>query len=716
MTRRARYSVCVAVLCLTLSACGGSSSISVQTTGLAIAAIHPNTAPAGSTQFILTLEGTGLDQTDEVHFGSDVLAPQAATGTCVGISPCPSVITAVVPAADISAAGTVQVTVSSGGTISNAVQFQVTTLAGGFGAPKLSFISPAVAAEGGSPPGSPFPLLVNATNVSAAVTVNFGAFSLAPQVPPTCEPESPCDVEVMVPGAALAGAGTVAVSVSNPGATGGTSNAANFLVAGPSTFPMDESTDNSSPPLPGNGASTHSAISAAGRFVVFDSVAANLAAGVAAGHSQIYLRDNCFGAPTNCEPQTTLISAAANGGAGAGGLMGSSAPQMAGDGRFVVFESDDTNLVAGASQSVMQIYVRDTCQTVIGPVLNCTQQTVLVSQSSAGTPGNAASSNPTASLSGFLVVAFQSAAVNLVSSPVPAGVQQIYLASPCLGTEINPAGCQPEIAIQSTDVNGNPGDKDSTNPSLSSSGQFLSFESLADNLAVNTPGNSFRQIYARTSCPGSSPSPPPVLNTCNPSLGILAVSVDAGGGLGTGDSITPATSLTGAIVFATRAPNLLPAGTGSQQILLQSECYSTNSPCPAPQSVVVSVDSNGQPGQGDSSHPWAAAGGVVFTSVASLLPGVTGQQVYEARVCPVSIPCYPEFTVLASTDSAGNPIGGDFGSGGGPFAAFSTAGSGSGAGVPQVLLGAPLLASTSPVPFEARTGKSARPSRRSALQ
>jgi len=698
MARSIRFAAIAAWLCLLLAACGGNSSVTVTSSQLTIARINPSTAPAGSTQFLLTIEGSGLAQNMAVHFGSDILTPEPLVVICIGISPCPTELAVVVPAGDISATGTVQVYVSSGGTNSNTVSFQVTALPGGFGAPNLRFITPGVAAAGGAAPASPVPLIVNASNLSAAVTVNFGALSLTPQIPPTCVPEAPCDVEVVVPPSALATAQTVLVTASNPGATGGTSNPANFLVAGPSTFPMDESVDNSSPPLPGNGASTHSVISGSGRFFAFDSVATNLAPGLQAGHSQIYLRDYCFGAPTSCAPQTSLLSVAANGGPGTGGVVGSSQPQMSSDERFIGFRSDDTNLVAGATQPVMQVYVRDTCQSLVEPIPNCTPGTVLVSQSSAGTPGNAPSLNPTIASSLSLLVAFQSSATNLLPTSVPAGVQQVYLAAPCLGAGLIPAGCQPPIAIQSMDINGNPGDKDSTNPSLNSSGDFLSFESLADNLAPNTPGNSFHQIYARTSCPGTSPSPPPLLQTCNPALGILAVSVDANGNLGTGDSSTPATSEIGAIVYATRAPNLLPAGNSSQQILVQTECYSTNSPCPTPLTAIASVDSNGQPGQGDSSHPSASNAGVVFTSLASLLPGVTGQQVYQTRVCPVATPCIPRTTVLVSADSAGNPIGGDFASSAGPFVGFSTAGSSFGPGVPQALLSAPLLSSTPPVP------------------
>jgi hypothetical protein len=692
MLRRRRFAAITAVLCLALSACAGSGSVNTTNSGLIITTISPSTAPAGSTQFGLLLEGVGLDSSAAVHFGGDTLTPQPISVVCVGnTTPCPSAILVVVPAGDISTAGTVRVSVSEGAASSNAINFQVTSLPNGFGAPTLRSISPGVAAGGAG--AEPLPLIVIASDVSAGVTVNFGSVSLVPQNPPTCNPGGPCGLLVVVPAAALATAQTVQVTASNPGSTGGTSDAANFLVAGPSTFPIDESVDNSSPPVPGNRASTYSAVAASGRFVAFDSTATNLAPGAAAAHSHVYLRDNCFGAPTTCTPQTTLVSMAAVGGAGAGGNVGSFRPVMSQDGRLVAFQSDDTNLVAGANQPVMQIYMRDTCQAILMPIPGCTPQTFLVSASASGTPGNAPSSAPAIVGSFSVFVAFQSAATNLLPTPVPASVQQIYLATLCVSQANGvPPGCQPGMAIQSTDADGNPGNKDSTNPSLSLSGQFLAFESLAGNLAPNVPGNSFRQVYAQAVCPSSS-SVTVNPQFCNPSRGILAVSVDASGTLGTADSSTPAVGFTGAVVFATRAPNLLPPGTTSQQILVSSECYAPNAPCPTPQSFIVSADANGQPGQGDSFHPSASIGGVAFTSLASLLPGASGQQTYVRNVCQVAAPCLPLTTFLLSADSNGNPIGGDFAVTAGPFATFSTAGSNFAPGVPQVLLSAPLLGS-----------------------
>src|SRR5207302_6414897 len=112
------------------------------------------------------------------------------------------------------------------------------------------------------------------------------------------------------------------------------------------------------------------------------------------GHSQIYERTNCFGIIPNCTPQTTLISVAPDGSAGTGGTEGSKRPVISPDGRMVAFESDDTNLVASATQPMRQIYLRDSCNSIYGPVPSCTPQTTLVTLGVDGKPGNAPSANP----------------------------------------------------------------------------------------------------------------------------------------------------------------------------------------------------------------------------------------------------------------------------------------------------------------------------------
>src|SRR5436309_2018925 len=419
-----------------------------------------------------------------------------------------------------------------------------------------------------------FTLSITGTGLGMTSQVNFGNAILAPSsaTATNCAGSASCaTLAVPVPAHDVAAPGEVAVSVTNPGTSGGTSNQGNFFVLSKSSFPVEESVSNATPPVPGDAPSTHSSAAIDGFFVAFDSTADNLVSGAVSGHSQIYLRQNCFAVGPNCTPQTTLLSAAPDGSPGSGGVNGSDKPFISPDGRFVVLESDDTNLAPGATQPIEQIYLRDTCQSVIGPVVpGCTPQTTLVSASASGAPGNAASSNPGYGVLGQHI-SFMSSALNMVSQSVPSGVQQIYLRVGCIAIFGPRVACQPSSAVlESVDAAGNPGNKDSTNPSLDAGGLVVGFQSLADNIVASTPGNGFQQIYLRATCLAL---PSPVAggfckNTAQ------AVSVDSSGHLGTADSVTPAVGPFGNFgVFATRAPNLLPANTSNQQIVSFNACF-----------------------------------------------------------------------------------------------------------------------------------------------
>jgi len=430
-----------------------------------------------------------------------------------------------------------------------------------------------------------------------------------------------------------------------------------------------------------------------GMVVAFDSTATNLIAGVNGGLSQVYVRQNCFNVTPNCSAPLSLVSVAPDGSPGAGGIKGSDKPMILGDGRFIGFESDDTKLVAGMTQPVEQIYLRDTCQvlpnTTVVPAASCTPSTILVSASPTGIPGNAASVNPVIGQFGPLI-AFQSMATNLVSQAVPAGVQQIYVQRGCSELIIPGPACQTNTVLLSVDANGNAGNKDSTNPAMDANGLVVAFQSVADNIVANMPGNNFTQVYLRGTCVGLAV--PLATAPCN-SPAVVA-SVDASGKLGTGDSVTPAVGTAGSItVFATRAPNLLSASTSSQQILAVSTCFAATAvPCVHALPAIVSLDHGGLPGQGDSSNPvFGGIGRVIFTSQASLMIGVTGQQVYANDVCTFAGGAGCGLGMkLVSADASGKPVGGDHAAMDitGRFATFSSVGANA-SGPTQVFLAAP---------------------------
>ena len=100
---------------------------------------------------------------------------------------------------------------------------------------------------------------------------------------------------------------------------------------------------------PANAPCNASSISADGRFVGFDSRAANLVAGVANGYDNCFVRDRQSGT-------TALVSVASG---GALGNADSDSPQLSADGRLVVFESDASNLVSGDTNQQTDVFLRD---------------------------------------------------------------------------------------------------------------------------------------------------------------------------------------------------------------------------------------------------------------------------------------------------------------------------------------------------------------------
>lgn len=653
-------------VCLILS--GGCASNSNSSTMPVISSMSPSTIPAGEGQFILSVSGTNMNGSSTVHFGTDNLTPlQVLNPPCPTGKNCVTTLEVSVPPVDVVNAGTVQVSVTTASQNSANVNFTVSS-------PQILTTSPMAAAAG----GASFPLTVTVLNAAPTVQINFGTTALVPTGPVSCNPATACAVQVVVPKTAIATAGTVTLTIANPKAAKGGTATASFLIAGSGQFPIEESANAGTP---GDAASTHSSVSDGGLLVAFDSKATNLASGATNGLSQVYLAQNCLGSGGGCTAKVTLISSG-SGGPGAGGAIGSDRPAISADGRFVAFESDDTNLVSGATQAVEQIYLYDTCSTIFGAVSNCTPKMTLVSQGAGSAEGNAPSTNPSISAFG-LYVAFQSSATNLTSTTVPAGTQQIYLFASCNAIGGAVSGCKPDLQLFSTDANNNPGDNNSVLPSVDPAGLTVAFQSLADNIVAGIASNGSQQIYLRNTCLSSEP----FLQTGCQQQTVL-VSADAGNKPGAADSLTPGISNGSFVVYATRAANLLPANATGQQILGTNICIGIPSTvsCTPSGNLMLSVDQTGLPGQGDSSNPAIAGTRAVFTSLATLVPGVTGQQVYAANACiPPLAPCAASITLI-SVDAQSNPLGGDFGAaGGGGYATFSTAPS----PTPQVFLAAP---------------------------
>lgn len=145
----------------------------------------------------------------------------------------------------------------------------------------------------------------------------------------------------------------------------------------------------------GNDNSKDPAMSPDGRVIAFESYASNLVAGDTNSTGDIFVRDLVAG--------TTERVSFASSGAQSNGWSGE--PAISGDGRFVAFTSEASNLVAGDTAGSWDIFVRDR-------QANTTER---VSVDSHGNQGDQGSDRPSISADGRFV-AFRSYSTNLVAN------------------------------------------------------------------------------------------------------------------------------------------------------------------------------------------------------------------------------------------------------------------------------------------------------------
>ncbi|MBI9050481.1 MAG: sortase [Anaerolineaceae bacterium] len=157
-----------------------------------------------------------------------------------------------------------------------------------------------------------------------------------------------------------------------------------------------------------SGSSGDSSISADGRYVAFHSAASNLVAGDTNGRTDVFVHDRTTGA-------TTRVSLDSSGGQA---NAQSESPTISADGRYVVFESDASNLGAVDTNGAADIFVHD----------RNTGVTTRVSLDSSGGQANAQSESPAISADGRYVV-FESDASNLVAGDTN-GATDVFVHEP----------------------------------------------------------------------------------------------------------------------------------------------------------------------------------------------------------------------------------------------------------------------------------------------
>ncbi|MDH5359007.1 MAG: PKD domain-containing protein [Gammaproteobacteria bacterium] len=253
----------------------------------------------------------------------------------------------------------------------------------------------------------------------------------------------------------------------------------------------------------------------------------------------------------------------------------SRAPSVSADGRYVSFETMGP-LLSGSSAGVFQIYRRD----------RSNGETHLVSGSSSGVAGNAHSSRSSISADGRYVL-FYSRANNLVSGDSN-GVHDVFLKDMQTGT----------LEVISTNSSGIPGNGDSFEAAMSSDARFVAFTSMATNL-IDSSITRQRHVYLRDRQNGTT----------------RLVSKTSSGVLANQPAFSPALSDDGRyIVYYSKASNLAAGVSGSTiQILLYDATSGNN--------VLLSKNANGTEGNDLSYSPSISADGnlIAFTSFANNL-------------------------------------------------------------------------------------------------
>jgi Tol biopolymer transport system component len=267
----------------------------------------------------------------------------------------------------------------------------------------------------------------------------------------------------------------------------------------------------------GDEGSYSPSISADGRFVAFNSLASNLVNGDGNLHNDVFVRDRLLGI-------TRLVSIRSN---GTQGNADSWDPAVSADGNYVAYVSAASSLWPDDTNGVVDVFVSNIAAT-------STERVSI--PDGYGQQGNGSSAAPSVSSDGRYV-AFSSNAANLTTGDTNA-VADIFLRD-------REAGQTWRLSLSTSDVQGNHA---SGNPSVSSDGTFIAFQSLATNLV--SPATSGSNVFIRSLLDHKTD----------------LVSVSTGTSDGNLDSVLPAISAdTRYIAFCSDATNLVSSDTNSKR-------------------------------------------------------------------------------------------------------------------------------------------------------
>ena len=604
-----------------------------------VTSLSPAKVLAGSAAFELTVNGSAFVTGATVHWNG---APRATT--FVGST----ALRVAIAAADVATAGSVQVTVvnpSPGGGTSAPIAFAIDPVA------------PVLAITRLEPPGvvaghPAFDLVVTGTGFVQGATVQWNGTNRATTFVSTTQ------VNAAIAAVDVANPVSVPVTVTNPAPTVGTSNALIFVVTTPPMpgvpVPITVAPDGSPP----NGPSVNGGLSFLGRHAVFASKASNLVLDDTNGAWDVFVRDTCMDPWTGdlldgCTPKTTRISVAPDG-SQADGDSGSTVTSPAGslavsfDGRYVAYVSSATNLVAGDTNGVDDVFLRDTClDDRFGAVGGCTPVTVRVSLRNDGTQSTSAASAPAIGVDGGHVV-FVSADPNIVTGDGN-GVADVFLRDVCPSAV---TGCTPgtrriSVALGGADANGVSGSPVFT-------GRYVAFTSAATNLVAGD-SNSAVDVFMRDTCIGAE-------SACTPSTERISLGSD--GAEANGASSEPLVGLPMSswsgydyhgrfVVFASSATNLVAGDTnGVTDVFMRDTCRGRPGCVPSTQRISLTSTGQqivGQPSGQPGHMRWDGEVVIFVTAADGLVPDDTNgvEDVFMRGVCHDTTSCVRTTTRLS---------------------------------------------------------------------
>lgn len=216
-----------------------------------------------------------------------------------------------------------------------------------------------------------------------------------------------------------------------------------------------------------NGLNDRAAVSSTGRYVTFSSTASNLVTNDANVFTDVFVRDRQTG-------KTTLVTF--NSGTGLIGNNHSGDAEISANGRYIVYTSDASNLVAGDTNNNPDVFLHD----------RTTHITSRVSLANDGAQASLGGDSPAISVSATgNFVAFRSISNNLVAGDTNARAD-IFVRDLINSTTTR----------VSVDTAGAEGNHDSWLPMISGDGNSVIFISQASNLVPNDT-NGFADVFVR---------------------------------------------------------------------------------------------------------------------------------------------------------------------------------------------------------------------------